>query len=261
MTTEATRASNKIAINNTVQAFSPGGDPRWMFAFARRESNFAHAARAKSEADAAGARKAWKRQKPHYAGHGNPHIEEMENEWLTSWGLYQLMMPYHLQRWSWTAHPAALLNPIVATVIAGRLFNRGKQLGAKNIVDIRQMWATGSPKRTESWEGRKASLQKRFAQMGFPSDAWDWPLGRWGMDGFGLGEQPDQLGKYQSLAEPLHLNTTPDLPTPADWSLKDPGGDIQPDDPSGLDTGRVIAVAAIAAGAAGLLWGLRRRSR
>lgn len=263
MTTAETRASNRVAIQNTVQAFSPGGDPRWLFAFAQRESNFAHAARAKSEADASGARKAWIRQRPKYEKHGNPHVDEFENNWLTSWGLLQLMAPYHVQRWSWKAHPAVLINPVINTVIGARLFNRAVQLGAENIVDVRQMWGTGSPNRVEpGWSKRKASVQKRFASLGLPSDAWDWPLERWGMQGFGLGEQSDQLGKYQGVAEVLGLNATPDLPTPPDWRIPagtDPGGDVP--DAGAIDTASLLAAVALAAGGAALLWGFRARRR
>jgi hypothetical protein len=265
MTSEATKASNRIAINNTVSRFSPGGDPRWMFAFAERESGFNHAARAKSEADAAGARKAWIRQKPKYIDHGSAHVQEIEDNWLTSWGLFQLMAPYHIQRWSWTAHPNVLINPVTATVIAGRLFNRAQQLGAKNIVDVRQLWGTGSVKRVEpGWSKRKESLQARFKRHGLPDDAWDWPLEKWGMRGFGTKSDTAQFGMYQEVAKPLGLAAWPDIATPAGWSTQDPVDPdvtpIPPDElPQTLHVGRIIEVAAVAAVGAGLLWGLRKR--
>jgi hypothetical protein len=178
------------------------------------------------------------------------------------------MTPYHLQRWSWKAHPHVLTNPITATVMAGRLFNRGKQRGAENIVDIRQMWGTGSPNRVEpGWSKRKVSLQNRFKKLGFPDDAWDWPLDRWGMQGFGLKETDAQGAQYRELAKLYNLPRNPDARVAPDWTIQD-GGDPDPPDPGpdddGLwtaETGRVLIVAGAAALGAGLLWGMRKRRR
>jgi hypothetical protein len=248
-----------------------------MISVAKRESNFNHLVRAKSEADAKGARRAWERNKQKYVDAGSKHIAEIEQTWLTSWGLYQLMMSNHLQRWGHTAHPRVLTNPIVATVIAGRLFNRAVARGAKNLCDVRQLWATGNLSKGPKYEERCASEKARFKALGYPVSLVTMPIRNWGMAGFGTAPQSSDLVKYQAVAAKLGLPSDPEAPVPPEWSpgqipnddtgpddwSDDHGGtDDDPDDDSGdwQDPGqhgrmRTVALAGVAGVA---LWALMR---
>lgn len=259
MTTQATKDSNIRAIAETVNTFSPGGNPGWLLSFARRESGYNHMARAKSQADATGAEKAWQRNKSQFVAQGNPWISDIEKAWLTSWGLYQLMTPNQLQRWSWTAHPRVLQNPVVATVIAARLFNRAAQRGAKNLCDVREIWATGNltGKGGAKYRERCESERNRFALLGLPVDAVDWPLSKWGMGGFGTKDAINQNDLYRVVAQRLGLPGSPEGPMPAEWRAKGVVEEITPAH-SGFALGRVAIVAAVA-GAGGLIWAARRR--
>ena len=84
MVSDATKQANVRAMRETVNWFAPGGDWRWLHVFATRESGLNHRAIAKHPADAAGARKAWKRNGTKFAERGNPYVDQL-HEGLGGW--------------------------------------------------------------------------------------------------------------------------------------------------------------------------------
>ena len=77
------------------------------------------------------------------------------------------------------------------------------------------------------------------------------------MQGFGVKEQPDQLDRYRALAAVLGLPEDPEA-MPSEWRAG--AGPGNGGDATGVPW-RPLAVALVAAGAAGLLWGLTRPQR
>lgn len=267
MVTAATRAKNLQAIRETVNWFSPGGDWRWMHVFADRESGLNHRAIAQHPADAAGARKAWQRNGPKFVEHGNPYVDQLHEGlggWYNSYGLFQFMAPNHVMRWSWTASPWVLAHPVIATVIAGRLFNRAAQLGAEDLCDVHQLWATGSVKHTDDYAKRCEATKERLRKLGYSPNLATQPLARWGMQGFGSGPAAGQNDDYRDVSDMLGI-TSNVVDVPAEWGgstdPSDPGDTTPGDDQPG--GGAILGPLAALGAASGLVWlalrGHRRR--
>ncbi len=232
MATPATRDANRRAIKETVNWFSPGGDFRGLHVIATRESNLNHYVSAKSQLDRKGARRAWdKRMHARLRDHGNPYLgpeyqHEEQGGWWNSYGLFQLMAPYHVPGWSWTAPPAVLLHPIISTVVAARLWNRGVRAGAKNLCELRSFWKYGKLGVDPTPEARCANTRQRIVRMGYPASLADKPLRSFGLQGFGTGPTSGQNESFRDVANLLGLPAsgaigpewspggTPDLPPP-----------------------------------------------
>ena len=171
-----------------------GGDGRFLRAIAGRESGLNSEIEHRLPADAKGALIAWKRNRKRYAA--NPWYDEVEL-WDHGKGLFGMMTANHLHRWDPTAHPDVLFNPWVASVVAARLVRGCMRGGAQTWADVDQCWATGKPRRTESWGPRRNRMRARLERLGYPADLVD-EVPQPG--GWGTGPQDDQLDVLWSLA-------------------------------------------------------------
>lgn len=250
------RARNRAIIAAVLKA--KGGDGRFLQHIARRESDFNATVRHMHPADRQGSLNAWHRNRARLFSQ-NPYIEDI-TLWDHGKGMFSYMPAYHLQRWDPTAHPDVLFDPFVASVVAARLTNRGKKLGAKTWADIDQMWATGKPKRTKSWGPRRERARTRLAALGLPPDLVDQApnAGDWG-----TGPQPGQLAVLDQLRRKFGVGSV--TPQHDDPQTTDPSGDptnpttdsIDPADLPRIDhtLGWILGVGAVGVG----LYALGRR--
>lgn len=229
-----TRLCNSAAIAVTLKAWAPGSDPRALQTMSWRESRWSH----KAEGDKAAAARAFVKNRHKWVA--NPWVDQPAL-WAASRGLFQLMVPYHLQRWSRTAHPYALFHPVISTVAAARLWNRAQQMGAKNMADVRIVWAYGrlrfKPGDPE-YDKRVATTRARLGKLGFPESLLYKPIADFGLAPFGRGPQPDQDAKLAQIAGAIGLPRTapPAERVPENWPC-DTSGDLPHDDADdGSDT-------------------------
>ncbi len=234
MVSTQTKRANLRAIGEAVNWWSPRGDWRGLHAIAARESGLNHAVAARSELDRKGARRAWdKRMRAALEEQGNPYLgPEYQHEdaggWFNSHGLYQLMAPYHVPKWSWQASPFILNNPVIATVIAARLWNRGIKAGARNLCELRSYWKYGRMGVDPEPEKRCQSVQRNLQKLGYSPTLAFKPLSEFGLGGFGTHPQPDD---EERLADALNvLGLPPDGSMPMEWTPRDPNipGEIPP---------------------------------
>lgn len=162
----------KQIIAATAERFSPGADPSGLFSIAKRESAFNPAA----------------------MGDGG-----------TSYGLYQLKPEFYLRLFDASASPSVLLNPYVATLIAMRLWNRAIELGARNPVQVRLIWAYGTngvkkyPPGSPEYDSRLVTESKRFASLGYPASYAERSAAAFGYGGAGTGPSATQNAQLASL--------------------------------------------------------------
>lgn len=226
MATSQTKRANLRAIGETVNWFAPGGDWRGLHSIAARESALNHTVAARSEADRKGARRAWdRRMREELESHGNPYTgPEYQHEepggWFNSYGLFQLMAPYHVPKWDWRAPPSVLLHPVIATVAAARLWNRGVRAGAKNLCELRSFWKYGRMGADPDPEKRCRSVQANLRKLGYSPTLALVPIEQFGLGGFGTGPQSDDQEKVQDVVGVLGL--PPDLSIPEEWTPRDP---------------------------------------
>ena len=245
MANAETKRANLRAIQETVNWFAPGGDWRGLYLFAMRESGMNHYAVAQHPADAKGAERAWKaRMRDKYIAHGNPYVtsdrmHSGEGGWWNSYGLYQLMAPYHVQRWSWTASPSVLFHPVIATVIAARLWNRGVQLGARNLCDLRSFWKYGRLGADPDYDKRCASLRARLGRMGHPQSLADKPLTAFGLRAFGSGPAAGTGEMVRDVADMVGLPSTG--AAPMEWGNGHEGDATIPSEGNDMANGNSIA--------------------
>lgn len=279
MTTQAQRLANLVAIRHTVDVFSPGGDHRGLHTIAKRESNLNHFVESTHPSDREGAIRAFARNRSKFLAEGNPWLDQPEL-WYLSLGLYQLMIPNHLARWDSVAHPDVLRHPVVATVAAGRLWNRAIKKGAKNLCDLRSFWARGNlTTKDPRYAERCASVRKRLKSLGYPDSFAERSLESFGLQGFGTATTEDQYEKLWIVSRALGITPNPDQ-MPKSWGLQ-PGSGLptapgpttsrptaptattppprpRGDPPVGASSGMGLILAGV--GAAGLLvWAVTKR--
>lgn len=210
----------------TVAEWTNGAaDWRILGSIAQRESNFVPTA----TGDVAIAKTVWERLKPTFVEKRNPYTN-LDADFSASRGLYQMMVPYHLPKWSWRAHPLALNHPVVATVMAGRLVHAILKAGARNAVDVRMVWAYGTdglqiPRTDERYISRLESEENRMQKLGWPRELATSPLQAYNWRAFGLGEERGQDAKALALAQQLGLppwagasgNDTPPSDNDSGW--------------------------------------------
>lgn len=228
------------AIIDTVRNWTGGqGDARPLISIADRESAF----NPKAEGDMGVAAKVWEREKPRFERLGNPWTH-LDHDWSASRGLYQLMVPYHLPKWDEHAHPLVLENPVVATIVAARLFNTAHRMGAKTPVDVRMVWAFGGDGlRIDHTDSRYVTRLKmeteRMEKLGFPGSLATEPLVNLKLKAFGTDHQNGQEAKANALSEVLGF-----------------GPIIGQDDTVDPPTSKSSLVPLLAIGA--MLWGMHR---
>jgi len=236
MTSSAQKRANLEAIRQTVEMFSPGGDIRGLHAFAVRESGLNHYVSSRGEADRKGAIKAFARNRKKFEAAGNPWLDDTA-AWYKSLGLYQHMVPNHIHRWDIVAHPNVLRHPVVSTVVAGRLWNRAIERGAKNLCDMRSLWARGHLGGDPDYDRRCESTRKRLVALGYSPTVARLPLSSFRLDGFGTKPSEDQYEKLWALSTNLGLPVQPEN-APEHWTLR--SGDSSPGgggSPGGGDSG------------------------
>ena len=216
---------NERVVRTVVATLSPGASPNVLVSAARRESNW--------HADAVGdveiARDVFLRDRAKLAANGSPYTSDADiAAWSGSFGLFQLMAPYEVQRWRKDAHPSVLLNPIVSTILAMRKVNRIIDLGAQNAVDIRMVWAFGPdgldiPHDDDRYVQRVESETKRWRDLGLSGSPLD-PVRKF--QGVGTGPTNDQAAQVARLTSILggklpggETNTTPATKRPSVWPL------------------------------------------
>lgn len=190
--------NSRDAIIATVAAWcGPDANPAPLLSIASRESNF--------NADAIGdveiAKRVFERVQPKLLESRHPFANVPER-WAGSFGLFQMMAPYHAQGWSKNADPHLLFDPHIATVVAGRLWNRAIALGARTPMDVRMVWAFGPdglkiPKSDERYTSRLSKERARLQSLGFDADLATAPATSMGYSGFGQLPQPGQDGKLR----------------------------------------------------------------
>lgn len=163
-------------IASTVAAFCGSeANPDALITIANRESRLTPTAVGDRERGA----KAYEREHAELVAMGNPYAND-PGRWAGSFGLYQLMPAYYARLWDPKADPGVLFDPRIATVVAGRLWNRAVAKGATNFVEVRLVWAGGSifarpgdpeyDKRLDKWsvvDGEMNPSVRKFAYQGF----------------------------------------------------------------------------------------------
>lgn len=181
------------AIIATVARFAPGADPAALIRIAERESRLVPTA----IGDKTIAFSVYEEQRDALRKMGNPWAD-VPSRWEGSFGLYQLMAPYMARIWDPKGDPMLLFRPDVATVVAGRLWNRAVALGAKNFVDVRMVWAYGGkrglefPKDSEEYQRRLNDKWSVVDGVRNPPVSW------FRYDGFGREKTPGQEAKLNS---------------------------------------------------------------
>lgn len=189
------------------------GDARPLISIAMRESGLNPSALGDSGANGPAA-KAWKREKPKFVKAGNPWADQ-DQLWHYSIGLFQAMPANHLPKWDVLADPRVLADVVTATIVAGRQWNRARDLGAKTPVDVRMIWAFGPdgidiPKNSTRYLDRLRSERKRMADLGFPAALAEAPISSFFLDDFGVGPQHNQEERAAAIRQGVEL---PDPPT------------------------------------------------
>lgn len=183
------------AITKAIDLFSPGADPAGLVSIAKRES----AGNPNAIGDETIAPGVYERLRDELREMGNPWADD-PSRWGGSFGLFQLMAPYFARLWHPKADPHELFDPLKATVVAGRLWNRAVRLGAKDPVEVRLVWAFG-PKGLQhrpgspEYDDRLASERKRFASLGYPADYATRSAASFGYQGFGTEPDDSQFAK------------------------------------------------------------------
>lgn len=201
------------AIATIVNRWTRGaGDPRILISIAQRESGFNPTA----AGDIASATGVWKDVKAQFVAHKNPYVAD-DAAFGASRGLYQLMVPYHLQKWSWTANPLALNHPVIATIVAGRLVNTIRGMGGKNAVDVRMVWKHGPSglkiaKDDPRYIDRRDREIERMKGLGFPEGLALAPLNPAAWAPFGLREESQQNDRALMIANELGMGSWPGGP-------------------------------------------------
>jgi hypothetical protein len=121
---------------------------------------------------------------------GNPWATD-PSRWGGSFGLFQMMPAYFLRLWDAKADPFIMFDPRVSTVIAGRLWNRAVQAGARDFVEVRIFWAFGSLQHRQGSE----EYNKRLDKWSVVDGVMNPPVSRFNYAGFGTGPTADQIAK------------------------------------------------------------------
>lgn len=171
------------AIAATVAAWG-GGDPAALIRIAERESRLTPTARG----DATAAPKAYERERDVLRAAGNPWADD-PSRWSHSFGLYQMMPAYHARKWSPLADPHVLFDPRIATVVAGRLWNRAIKAGADDFVRVRLFWANPSWVNIPSDDPR---YQDRLDKWSIVNGQLNPPVRYFDYSSFGTGPQEGQ---------------------------------------------------------------------
>lgn len=188
-------------IANVIAIWTDGrGVPAPLISIAKRESNLKpHLVGDVTNGTAA---KSWARNKRRIAAAGNPWTDQ-DMVWAQSIGLYQMMPANVIDKWDIKADPKILFDPVLTTIVACRLFNRGVQLAKKNgnptptAVDVRMLWAYG-PKGLDIAKTDKRYLQRvtterrRWKELGLAGDPASIPAESFHLEAFGTGPQPNQ---------------------------------------------------------------------
>lgn len=201
----------KQAIARTVETWAPGADPGALLRIAQRESAFIPTAIGDSGPGSAGER-AYARMRDRLVNSGNPWAEDA-SRWSGSFGLYQMMPAYFIGLWDVQADPYVMFDPVIATAIAGRYWNRGVRAGATDFVRMRLFWANPSwVSKSEYDPEYKKRLSSKLSEVDGVINP---PTARYRYDAFGVGPQSDQA---QMAARARGGATTPTRPT-SDLSL------------------------------------------
>lgn len=185
----------KEAIIATVAAWG-AGDPAALIRIAERESRLNPTARGDLEA----APRAYERVRDNLQKMGNPWAND-PSRWDASMGLFQMMPAYYARLWSPTADPHVLYDPRIATVIAGRLWNRAVKAGADDFVSVRLFWAN------PNWVRVPDDDERYISRL---NDKWSIVDGEVnpsvirfrGYSAFGTGPQEDQEERLPRAAIP-----------------------------------------------------------
>lgn len=226
MTSPAQKRANLEAIRQTVEMFSPGGDVTGLHAIAVRESALNHYIPSSHPSDREGAIKSFSRNQRKFAEAGNPWLDDT-SLWYKSLGLYQHMVPNHLHRWDMVAHPNVLRHPVVSTVVAGRLWNRAIEKGAKNLCDMRSLWARGHLGGDPDYDKRCLSTKKRLVALGYSPTMAHKPLSTFRLGGFGTKPSEDQYSKLFAISTRLGIPVQPEE-MPEFWKLGETDGSPPP---------------------------------
>lgn len=183
-------------ITATLSAWGAGMEPGPLMAIAHRESGFNE----RAIGDQNFAPKVYAAQRDRLVRDGNAWAD-VPDRWGGSFGLFQLMAPYHARKWSEFADPYCLFDPYIATVAAARLWNRAVQLGAKTPIDVQMVWAYGGKglefdHDSPEYQQRAASQRRHLRAAGYPESMATQDARSFGYSAFGLGAQ---LGQGEKL--------------------------------------------------------------
>jgi hypothetical protein len=229
------------------------GNPDPLVSIAKRESGFNHLAIGDREIAA----KVFERDKDKIEAKGSPWTADPD-AWAGSFGLFQLMAPYEVQRWRADAHPSVLFHPVISTILAMRKWNRAIALGARNAVDVRMVWAFGGdgleiPHDDERYTSRVASERKRWRELKLSGDPLD-PVRPF--EGAGTLQTANQQSQARKVCERLGISlvATPDRNwTPHSGTTPDVDP-VRPIQPAGSGSGALVLGMAAAGAVAWLAW-------
>lgn len=177
-------------ISAVVQAFCGPADPGALIRIAQRESALTP--------DAWGDKKygpaVYEKKRADLEASGNPWAND-PSRWGGSFGLYQMMPAYFVRLWNPQSDPFILFDPRVATVCAGRLWNKAVAAGARDFVEVRIYWAFGSLQHRQGSEEYNKRLDKWSEVDGVMNP----PVSRFNYSGFGTGPQPDQVTRLNAI--------------------------------------------------------------
>lgn len=177
-------------ISAVVQAFCGPTDPSALIRIAQRESALTP--------DAWGDKKygpgVYQKKRDDLIASGNPWADD-PSRWGGSFGLYQMMPAYFLRLWNPKSDPFVLFDPRIATVCAGRLWNRAVQAGARDFVEVRIFWAFGSLQHRQG----SAEYNKRLDKWSEVDGVMNPPVSHFDYSGFGTGPQADQIERLNAI--------------------------------------------------------------
>jgi hypothetical protein len=171
------------AIDATISAWG-AGNPAALRMIAFRESRFNPYARG----DLDSAPLAYERVKDDLIKMRNPWARDAER-WDASLGLYQTMPAYYARLWHPQADPQVLLDPRIATVVAGRIWNKAVLAGADDFVRVRLYWANPRLMKIDS---DHPEYQKRLDRFSIVDGQLNPRVSQFDYRSFGTGPQAGQ---------------------------------------------------------------------
>jgi len=185
-------------ITAIVQVFCGNANPDALIRIAERESRLTP----NVIGDKTRGAKAYDKMRDALVASGNPWAD-IRSRWLGSFGLFQFMPAFYIGLWDKLADPHIFFDPRIATVCAGRLWNRAVAAGAQDFIEVRIFWAFGALKHRKG----SSEYNKRFDKWSVVGGVMNPPVSAFNYAGFGTGPQSNQVSQVNRV--PLTVQPKP----------------------------------------------------